>query len=142
MNLKMGSQNFINVQIPLLWGQRAVLEDNEKRISIISLEGNKAKIEILADKPAPDIEYEIIDEGGIKIFSGGKTLYSYSPKIRTITSISLKLPECEIQDSGIRVGTNVFSGCTVMGGGVGIIVDETGFGMGAPLPEALAKLKF
>ena len=71
-----------------------------------------------------------------------EALYSYSSKKRTITGISLKLPECEIQDSGIRVGTHSFSGNTIIGSGVGIIVDETGFGMGAPLPEALAKLKF
>ena len=62
--------------------------------------------------------------------------------MRTITGISLKLPECEIQEAGIRIGTNSFSGNTIMGFGVGIIVDETGFGMGVSLPEALAKLTF
>lgn len=141
MNLKMGSQNFVNVQIPLLWGKRAVIQDSQNRISIISLEGNEAKIEILADQPAPDIEYELIEENGIKIFFEGKALYSYSPKMRTITPFSLNLPECEIQESHTRIGTNIFSKGTVIGSGVGLIIDETGFGMGGPLPEGIAKLK-
>lgn len=141
MDLKMGSQEFQNVQIPLLWGKRAIVEDNQKRISIISLEGKEAKIEILGDKPAPNIEYEVIEENAYKIISDGDALYSYSPQTRTITGISIKLPECEIQDSGIRVGTNRFMGNTIQGFGVGIIVNESGFGMGGPLPEGLAKLK-
>lgn len=57
-----------------------------------------------------------------------------------MTGLSLKLPECEIQRTGIRVGCNMFSGNMVMGFGVGIVVDERGIGMGAPLPEGLAKL--
>lgn len=139
MNLNMGSQKFENVEIPLLWGKRAILEDKKGRISIISLEGAKAVIEVLGDKPAPNIQYELIDDG-FKIIIDGQELYSYDPGRRIITGLSLKLPECEIQSTGIRVGTNMFSGNIIMGFGVGIVVDERGIGMGAPLPEGLAKL--
>lgn len=136
----MGSQRFENVQIPLLWGKRAVLEDEKQRISIISLEGEKAKIEILGNKPAPGIKYELI-EHGYKILIDDVELYTFDPDKKIITGLTLKLPECEIQSSGIRVGTNQFSGNMVSGFGVGIVVDEHGIGMGAPLPEGLAKLK-
>lgn len=139
MNLNMGSQKFENVEIPLLWGKRAVLEDKKGRISIISLEGNKAVIEVLGDKPAPNVQYEMIEDG-FKIIVDGEELYSFDPNRRVITGLSLNLPECEIQSSGIRVGTNMFSGNMVVGFGVGIVVDERGIGMGAPLPEGLAKL--
>jgi hypothetical protein len=137
--LEMGNQRFENVEIPLLWGKRAILEDKKGRISIISLEGAEAVIEILGNKPAPNIQYEPIEDG-FKIIVDGQELYSFDPKRRTITGLSLKLPECEIQSTGIRVGSNMFSGNTVIGFGVGIVVDERGIGMGAPLPEGLAKL--
>ena len=140
MNLNMGNQRFENVQIPLLWGKRAILEDEQNRISVISLDGTEATLEILGGKPAPGIKYELI-EHGFKIFENDVELYSFDPEKNIITGLTLKLPECEIHSSGIRVGTNSFSGNMVSGFGVGIIVDERGMGMGAPLPEGLAKLQ-
>ncbi len=139
MKLNMGGQLFDNVEIPLLWGKRAVLEDKKGRISIISLEGKEAEIEVLGGKPAPNIQYELIEDG-FKIIVDGQDLYSFDPNRRIITGLSLNLPECEIQKSGIRVGGSMFSGNIVVGFGVGIVVDERGIGMGAPLPEGLAKL--
>ncbi len=139
MNLNMGGQEFENVEIPLLWGKRAVLEDKKGRISIISLEGSEATIEVLGNKPAPNIQYELIKDG-FKIIKDGEVLYSFDPGRRIITGLSLKLPECEVQSTGIRVGTNMISGNRFVGLGVGIVVGERGIGMGAPLPEGLAKL--
>lgn len=139
MNLNMGSQAFENVEIPLLWGKRAILEDKKGRISIISLEGTEAVIEVLGSKPAPNIQYEPIKDG-FKIIVNGRELYSFDSGRRIITGLSIKLPECEIQPTGIRVGSNMFSGNMVSGFGVGIVVDERGIGMGAPLPAGLANL--
>lgn len=139
MNLNMGSQVFRNVEIPLLWGKRAVLQDEKGRISVISLEGSEAEIEILGDKPAPGIKYELV-KGGFKIYSDGTELYVFYPDRRIISGLSVKLPECEIGTTETRIGTNVFSGNMVSGYGVGIVVDERGIGMGAPLPPGLAKL--
>jgi hypothetical protein len=139
MNLNMGNQRFENVEIPLLWGKRAILEDKKGRISIISLEGVNAVIEVLASKPAPDIQYELIKDG-FKIIVMEQELYSFNPGKRIITGLLLKLPECEIQKTGIRIGSNMFSGSMITGFGVGIVVDERGIGVGAPLPEGLAKL--
>ena len=139
MNLNMGSQIFRNVEIPLLWGKRAVREDKKGRISIISLEGEKAELEVLGSKPAPDIEYELVSNG-FKIMRSGKDIYRFNPHSRTITGLSLMLPEVEIGPNGTRIGSNMFSGNMVSGSGVGIVVDERGIGMGAPLPDGLAKL--
>ena len=74
MNLNMGFQVFKNVQIPLLWGKRAVLEDKKDRISIISLERTEAIIEVLGDKPAPNIQYELIEDGFKIIIDGSLEL--------------------------------------------------------------------
>ena len=139
MNLKIGSNFLGNVQIPLLWGSRAVLEDSKGRISIISLGGHEAQVEILGNEPAPGIQYELIADG-FKIMLSGKEIYSFNPTSRTITGLSLALPAIEIGQDGIRVAGSKFSGNVVIGGGVGIVVSERGIGIGAPLPKGLAKL--
>ena len=139
MNLKMGSQVFVNVQIPLLWGTRAVVQDEEGRLSVIDLAGDTAKLEILGDKPAPGVAFvPTID--GHTILSNDKQLYTYNPKEKTLTSISLGLPECQVKPWEIRVGSSVFSGNAIVGFGVGIAVQESGITMGGPLPPGLAKL--
>ena len=139
MNFRMGGHTFANVEIPLLWGTRAIVEDKEGRISVISLEGTEAKLEILGNKPAPEIPYEIIEDG-FKILENDTEMYSFSPKTGTFTGHALRLPECQIERTKIRVGSNTFSGNVVSDSGVGIVVTETSIGMGAPLPEGLAKL--
>jgi hypothetical protein len=139
MDLQMGSQTFIDVKIPLLWGSRAVLQDQQGRLSVIDLSGDTAKLEILGDKPAPGIEF-LPSVDGFQILSDGKALYNYNPEEKTLTSIDLGLPDCQIGRWQIRVGSNVFSGSTAIGFGVGIAVREDGVAMGAPLPPGLAKL--
>jgi hypothetical protein len=139
MKIRMGSQIFENVQIPLLWGTRAVIQDMKGRLSIIDLSGDKAKLEILGEKPAPGVEYRPLIEG-FEILDEGSPLYVYSPSEKLLISKSLGLPDCQISPGGIRVGTNVFSGNVVAGFGVGIVVTSAGIGMGAPLPKNLADL--
>ena len=139
MNLKMGSHLFIGVQIPLLWGTRAVVQDQQERLSVIDLEGDRAKIEILGDKPAPGVEF-VPNIDGFDILSEGTPLYRFNPKTKTLTGIRLQLPECQIDERQIRIGTNIFSANMVSGSDVGIVVNENGIGMGARLPAGLAKL--
>ena len=139
MNLNMGSHSFRNVEIPILWGKRAILQDKKRRISIISLEGEKAELEVLGNKPAPNIEYEVV-KNGFKIVRMGKDIFRFTPTTGTITGLSLLLPEVEIGPNHIRIGSNMFSGNIVSGFGVGIAVDENHIAMGAPLPEGIARL--
>ena len=139
MNLKMGSQYFRDVQIPLLWGERAVLQDSEGRLSVIDLSGSRAFLEILADEPAPGVKY-LPRADGVVIVAEGRELYAYNSKERLLSSISLGLPECQITPSTTRVGTNQFSDNVIAGFGVGIHVTSNGIAMGAPLPPGLAKL--
>jgi hypothetical protein len=141
MNLTIGGNSFISVKIPLLWGSKAVLQDDKSRISVIDLSGPEAKVEILGDKPAPEIEY-IPTASGFQILSGGLPQYSYNPQEKVLMSLSKEaLPNCKILRDGVIVGTNQFRGNMVIGFEVGIVVDKNGVGMGARLPEKLAKLK-
>lgn len=141
MNLRMGSQTFLNVEIPLLWGERAVLQDQQGRLSVIDLGGEKAKLEIVGDEPAPGVSFvPIID--GFEVLSETVDLYSYHKKEKMLTSITLGLPDCKVCPGEIRVGSSVFSGGTVIGFGVGIAVSKNAVAMGASLPKGLADLVF
>jgi hypothetical protein len=139
MNLRMGGQVFRDVQIPILWGDRAVIQDRHGRLSVIDLSGEVAHVEILADEPAPGIEFRPrID--GVAILREGTELYSYDPREKLLISISLGLPECEISPQRTRVGTQQFIGNIISGHGVGIAVTRDEIRIGAPLPPRLAKL--
>jgi len=139
MNINLGGQVFVGIQIPLLWGTRAILQDKETRLSVIDLSEIEAKIEILGDKPASGIEYSFNIEG-FTIIKNGYEIYKYNPTDKLITSIALNLPECKISPKEIRIGSSIFSGNMIVGYGIGIFVSEHGMGMGAPLPPNLAKL--
>lgn len=140
MKIRMGNQDFVDVTIPVLWGQRAVVQDRRGALSVIDLGGSTARLEILADKPAPGAEFVPEDEGFV-VRQSGEDLYSYVPATKTLTPIALKLLPVQIQASGTLVGTNFFSGNVISGYGVGIYVREGGgIGVGAPLPPGLAKL--
>ncbi len=56
-------EQFENVEIPLLWGTRAVIQDHEGLISVVDLEGDTARLEIVGDKPAPGVEFVPTLEG-------------------------------------------------------------------------------
>ena len=139
MNLKISGQTFKNVVVPVLWGSRAILEDGERRISVVNLEGKTARLEVLGDKPAPGVDYRPTVEG-FDILEGGECLYAYNSDSRILTPGILELPPIEFAESMIRVGTNQYVGDTVTGYGVGLLVTKESISMGAPLPQALAKL--
>ena len=142
MDLKMGSQLFNDVDIPLLWGARAVLQDQKGRMSIIDLSGAEAKLEILGDKPAPNVEFRPISGGAIEILQNGVPLYAFDSVTKTIRGLKIRLPECQIDEHGTRVGTNFFQNNAIRGFGVGIhIMSDGGLAMGGPLPPGLAKLR-
>jgi hypothetical protein len=139
MNMNIGSHSFMDVNVPILWGVRAIVQDRKGRLSVIDVSGPRAIVEVLGDKAAPGVRYELVN-GGICVFQNGKALYSYFPDQKLISPVSLNLQEIQISGSTIRVGTNRFSNNSVSGFGVGISVDEHGIGLGAPLPAGLARL--
>jgi hypothetical protein len=140
MNLRMGSQVFRDVKIPLLWGDRAIVQDGRNRLSVVDLSGKSAHVEVLADEPAPGVAFRP-QVDGVVILQNGVELYSYNPREKTLSSLSLGLPEVQIDATGTRIGTNWFSGYVVTGHGVGIEVKNEGsISLGAPLPANLAKL--
>jgi hypothetical protein len=141
MDLQMGSQTLTGVRVPLLWGNRAVLQDQQGRLSVTDLSGTVARPEIINDRPAPGIPSKTLANGNVfQILSEGKPIYSYDSEGKTLTSIDLGLPDCRVGREQVRVGSVVFSGNTLAGCDVGIVVTESGIAMGAPLPPGLAEL--
>jgi len=129
----------LNVQIPLLWGKRAIIQDKKNRLSVIDLSEPKAKLEILGDQPAPGISFEPTFSG-FKILRDGLPLYLYDPTEKRLESLALGLPDCQVTASAIRIGNNQFSDNSIVGFGVGLAVSTEGISFGAPLPPGLAQL--
>lgn len=138
MNLSIGSQTFIDVQIPILWGTRAVTQDQDGRLSVMDLSGSVPRLEILGDKPAQGVEF-LPTVDGFDILMHREGLYGYNPDEKILSDISLGLPDCQISRSQIRVGSNVFSDNTIAGAGVGILVAKDHISLGAPIPPNLAR---
>ncbi|OCP09263.1 hypothetical protein BC374_01445 [Ensifer sp. LC13] len=142
MNLSLGSVTFSDVEIPILWGTRAILEDGKRRISVINIAGAKPELEILGDKPAPNIKF-IPSGSGFKILADdGHISYIFWPQSKSLTSPDNRLPPIQIENSSVVVGTNRISSSMISGFGVGIAVSEDGgIAIGAPLPPGLARLR-
>lgn len=139
MKIQFGSQIFAGVQIPLLWGTRAVIGHPNGNISVIDLNGEVAKPEIVNNLPWQGIEYAEMEDGFV-IYSESKATYFYSPPRKIIRDLSGKLPECEIGADRVRIGTNTISNSMIQGFQVGIGVTESGMFIGGPAPKGLAPL--
>lgn len=140
MKCRIGSQVFVDVQIPVLWGKRAILQDASARLSVIDLSGDKARPEIMGDEPADGVEF-VPTVDGFAICCSGKEMYRYSPNDKRLVGKAVGLPDCQITEEWIAVGNNRYSGSTVVGSPVGILVTENLVSMGAPLPPGLAELE-
>jgi hypothetical protein len=134
-----GSQVFDNVQIPVLWGKRAILGHPSGELSIVDLSELAARPEIVADKPWMNIEFSEKEDGFV-IFKDHTPAFLYSPPRKLVRDLSGNLPECEISKDRIRVGSNTIQNSHFGGTQVGVGISETGFFIGGPAPPGLAPL--
>ena len=140
MNVSFGSQVFNQVQVPLLWGSRAIVSHPTGEYSVIDLSGDSARPEIIKNVPASQIEYAE-REDGLVIFKESSEAFFFSPARALFRDISTSLPECEIRKDSIRIGSNTIGASMISGFEVGIGVSENGMFIGGPLPQGLAALK-
>ena len=139
MHVRFGSQVFTDVKIPVLWGKRAVIGHPSGEISIVDLSGPIARPEVVADKPWKGIEFSAKEDGFVILKDNQRDSF-VSPARKIFRDIIGNLPECEISDQRIRIGTNTIQGGTVSGFQVGIGISENGFYIGGPVPSGLAEL--
>lgn len=141
MDLRVGSNLFEGVTVPVLWGERAVLQDARGKLSVVDLGRDAPVLEILGDRPAPGAEFKPRLAGGFTILGAAGDLYAYDPKDHLLTPIELKLPELQITESFTRIGSHTLSSNMVVGFGVGVLVNEEGISIGGPVPERLTRLR-
>ena len=137
MNIRLGPHFFADVDIPVLWGSRAILRDRQGHLSIINLEGEVPVLEVVDDKPARGAEFSPTMNGFMIIDRVGTGLYTLEPKTKLITSFVSRLPAVAVGLEEIRVGPNVLAGNIVAGIGVGMVITENGLTLGGPLPLGL-----
>jgi hypothetical protein len=142
MNFRLSGQFFADVKVPILWGSRAILQDQQGHLSIINFEGdNTAVLEVIDDQPASRASFSRTTEGFVILDAEGTELYAVGPTTKSVTSALLRLPPITVGLRELRVGTNVFVGNMVSGLGVGIVVTEVGLALGGSLPPGLAALR-
>ncbi|MYN45295.1 hypothetical protein GTP23_09490 [Pseudoduganella sp. FT93W] len=139
MNVSFGGQIFRQVQVPLLWGSRAVIGHPGGEFSVIDLSGVVARIEIVKNIPAPNIDYTE-REDGVVIFKDLAESFFFSAPRGVFKDISGVLPDCEVYGDHIRVGNSNIRSAMISGFPVGIGVTESGLFLGGPLPQNLAAL--
>jgi hypothetical protein len=137
----MGSHVFLSVEVPVLWGTRAVLQDPQGRLTVIDLGGERAKLEVLEDEPAQGILFAPRVDGFVLLAPDGTELYKVNPTAKSISAISLELPPVTIARDAIRIGTNTFQSSMITGAGVGFIITENSIAVAGPLPSGLAALR-
>src|ERR1700686_782038 len=103
MNLQMGSHVFLSVEVPVLWGTRAILQDPQGRLTIIDLAGERARVEVLDDEPAQGIPFAPRVDGFVLLAPEGTELYKVNPTAKSISGISLELPPVTIAGDAIRI---------------------------------------
>lgn len=130
----------MNIEVPLLWGNRAILQDADGRVAVVDLSESVARLEVVGDEPAPGVEFRP-ETNGFVVASLGRDLYSYDPKRRELASITLGLPPVRFERNALVVGGNRFEGNLVSGFGVGVAITASSISLGAPLPARLAKLR-
>ncbi len=141
MDFRLRGQFFANVKVPVLWGSRAILQDEQGHLSIINLEGDSPILEVIDDQPAASANFSPRTEGYVILDNEGGELYSVNPKSKSLTPTGLRLPPVTVGKRELHIGTNVFEGNMVVGIGVGILVTESGIALGGPLPRTLATLR-
>lgn len=140
MDFRIRGQFFANVKVPVLWGSRAILQDQHGHLSIVNLAADRVVLEVMDDQPGPGANFAPLTEGYVIIDLWGAKLYSVNPKTKSLIPIVLRLPPVTVGVRELRVGDNLLPGNMVVGIGVGLVVTESGMALGGQLPEALANL--
>jgi hypothetical protein len=139
MDLTIGDLELKDVGIPVIWGSRAIAQGSDRRLSVINLSSTPERLEILADQPAPGVNFVPI-LGGFRILAFREGGYDYNKNERTLTSPGGELPDCQIDDQYVRVGTEVFPKSTDYLTDAILTVSSNNVGITTQIPHGLRKL--
>ncbi len=139
MDIRVGNRVLKDVDVPLLWGNRAVIQHRLGNLSVIDLGSRPARLEILEDQPAPGVSFAPTISG-FRILASPDGPYNYNPKDRTLASWSGNLPDCQIDEQYVRVGESVLGRSATFGADVGPRVTSNRVIFELSLPAELAEL--
>jgi hypothetical protein len=139
MDLKVGTRELQDVGIPLLWGDRAVVQDSHNRLSVVNYGSRPTRLEILEDQPAPGANF-VPTTGGFRILSFPAGSYDFNVQDRTLSSPTNDLPECQIDELNVRVGEEVYPKSADYRTDSSLQVTAHDVRLVTRLPRALAKL--
>jgi hypothetical protein len=139
MNLVLPNYSFHDAWIPVLWGDRAIVEERSGTLSVIAIENFFPSLEIVRDQPAPGVNFSII-WGGFQIMRFPNVIYQFNVREKLFTSQTLGLPEVQIAQSYVRVGAEIYPNFSNFDGLVGVQVTPNGVQVGALLPMPLMGL--
>jgi hypothetical protein len=140
MNFRICGQFFSNVRVPVLWGSRAILRDEQGHLSIVDLEGESPILEVVDDRPAVGARVSLTTEGYVILDREGRQLYSVNPKTKSLSPVALRLPAVTLGEHELRLGPHVLE-VNMVGVAVGILVTEKGIELGGQLPTLLGDMR-
>jgi hypothetical protein len=136
VDLKLASHSLQDVRIPVLWGNRAIVQERDGALSVIDVGGWMPRLEILRNQPAPGIGFRFT-WGGFQIMSYPSDVYEFNIREKTFSSQTFGLPDVQIDEFYVRVGTQIYPNFGGVEGAVGIHVMPSGVQLGAPMPFPL-----
>jgi hypothetical protein len=123
----------------VLWGDRAIIQEPNRALSVVNIGGIWPAFEILRDRPAAGIGF-LPTWSGFQIMESSGDRYEYNVRDRTFTTQTLGLPEVQIDDFYLRAGSEVYPNYEGYGDLIGIHVISDEVKIGVPLPFALFRL--
>lgn len=137
VNLQIANQSFQDVRIPLQWGDRLILQEPNRALSVVYLGGGVPTLEILRNQPAPGVGF-LPTWSGFQILSFPRDVYEFNVLERSFSSPTLGLPDVQIDEFYVRVGAQIFPNLAGFGESAGLQVTRSGITAGEPMPINLA----
>ncbi len=139
MDLIINSHSFQNIRIPVIWGERAIVQEPNTILSVIDIGDVMPALEILRNRPAPGISF-LPTRSGFQVMRSPGDLYQFNVEERTFSTQTLGLADVQIDDFYIRVGTQVYPNLDGFEAAGRLQVTPDDVKVGVPMPFALFRL--
>jgi hypothetical protein len=128
-----------SARAPLLWGSRLILQEPDGRLSVLNIEPGATRLEVLRNQPAPGMGFVPL-RYGFRIVAFDTRYDVYPHEGLFFNSAAPDLPDVQIDQLYIRVGSQIFPNVGGYDGRPVIRVTPDGVGMGDFAPVAVSAL--
>ena len=113
----------------MLWGSRLILQEPDGRLAVLNLDPGAARLEVLRNQPAPGMGFVPL-RYGFRIIASASHYDVYPQEGLFFNSSVSALPDVQIDQFYIRVGSQLFPNVGGYDGQPVIRVTPEGVGMG------------